>query len=32
MLPVPAYLQQFYWWAYVHPWAVRTFERGWLVN
>ncbi len=32
MLPVPAYLQEFYWWAYVHPWAVRTFERAWLVN
>ena len=32
MLPVPAYLQEFYWWAYVHPWAVRTFERHWLVN
>lgn len=32
MLPVPAYLQEFYWWAYVHPWAVRTFERDWLVN
>ena len=31
-LPVPAYLQEFYWWAYVHPWAVRTFERAWLVN
>jgi ubiquinone/menaquinone biosynthesis C-methylase UbiE len=31
-LPIPAYLQEFYWWAYVHPWAVRTFERGWLVN
>lgn len=31
-LPVPAYLQEFYWWAYVHPWAVRTFERDWLVN
>jgi len=31
-LPVPAYLQEFYWWAYVHPWAVRTFERHWLVN
>jgi ubiquinone/menaquinone biosynthesis C-methylase UbiE len=31
-LPVPAYLQEFYWWAYVHPWPVRAFERGWLVN
>jgi ubiquinone/menaquinone biosynthesis C-methylase UbiE len=31
-LPVPAYLQETYWWAYIHPWAVRIFERGWLVN
>jgi len=31
-LPVPTYLQETYWWAYVHPWAVRVFERGWLVN
>ena len=31
-LPVPAYLEETYWWAYVHPWAVRVFERGWLVN
>lgn len=29
---VPKYLQQVYWWAYVHPRAVRIFERGWLVN
>ena len=31
-LPVPAYLQETYWWAYIHPWAVRIFERAWLVN
>ena len=31
-LPVPEYLEETYWWAYVHPWAVRVFERGWLVN
>ena len=31
-LPVPSYLQETYWWAYVHPWAVRIFERHWLVN
>lgn len=31
-LPVPSYLDEFYWWAYVHPWAVHAFERGWLVN
>ncbi|HZW12646.1 MAG TPA: rhodoquinone biosynthesis methyltransferase RquA [Noviherbaspirillum sp.] len=29
---VPAYLQKVYWWAYVHPNAVRVFERDWLVN
>ena len=29
---VPAYLQETYWWAYVHPRAVRLFEREWLVN
>ena len=30
--PVPEYLQRTYWWAYVHPKAVRLFERQWLVN
>ncbi len=29
---VPAYLQETYWWAYIHPNAVRFFERQWLVN
>ncbi len=29
---VPGYLAQTYWWAYVHPRAVRVFERQWLVN
>ena len=29
---VPGYLLQTYWWAYVHPRAVRLFEREWLVN
>jgi ubiquinone/menaquinone biosynthesis C-methylase UbiE len=28
----PRYLQDTYWWAYVHPNAVRLFERQWLVN
>jgi ubiquinone/menaquinone biosynthesis C-methylase UbiE len=32
VLPVPKYLEQVYWWAYVHPKAVRVFEREWLVN
>lgn len=31
-VPVPEYLQKTYWWAYVHPNAVRVFERQWLVN
>ena len=29
---IPAYLSQTYWWAYLHPNAVRLFERQWLVN
>lgn len=29
---LPAYLQETYWWAYLHPRAVRLFERQWLVN
>jgi len=29
---VPYYLRAHYWWAYVHPRAVRVFERQWLVN
>jgi len=29
---IPAYLHETYWWAYVHPGAVRLFERQWLVN
>lgn len=29
---IPAYLEKFYWWAYVRPWAVSFFERPWLVN
>lgn len=31
-VPLPVYLQQTYWWAYLHPAAVRFFERQWLVN
>jgi ubiquinone/menaquinone biosynthesis C-methylase UbiE len=30
--PIPFYLTAHYWWAYVHPWAVKLFERQWLVN
>ena len=29
---IPAYLQKAYWWAYLHPRAIRFFERQWLVN
>ena len=29
---IPQYLHETYWWAYVHPKAVRVFERQWLVN
>lgn len=29
---IPAYLEQMYWWAYVRPWAVRLFDRQWMVE
>lgn len=29
---IPHYLETTYWWAYLHPTAVRFFEREWLVN
>lgn len=31
-LAIPPYLEQTYWWAYLHPKGVRFFERQWLVN
>jgi ubiquinone/menaquinone biosynthesis C-methylase UbiE len=31
-LAIPRYLEQVYWWAYVHPRALQVFEREWLVN
>ncbi len=31
-LKVPKYLEETYWWAYVHPTSVQIFERQWLVN
>ena len=31
-IAIPRYLAQTYWWAYVHPNAVKLFERQWLVN
>ncbi len=30
--PIPQYLSDTYWWAYLHPTAVKIFERQWLVN
>jgi ubiquinone/menaquinone biosynthesis C-methylase UbiE len=29
---VPGYLRRYYWWTYIHPNAVRFFERQWLVS
>jgi ubiquinone/menaquinone biosynthesis C-methylase UbiE len=29
---IPSYLDVHYWWAYVHPNAVRVFERQWLAS
>ena len=29
---IPSYLEETYWWAYLHPNGVRIFERQWLVN
>jgi ubiquinone/menaquinone biosynthesis C-methylase UbiE len=31
-LPVPDYLEDNYWWAYVRPRAVWFFDRQWMVN
>jgi len=31
-VPVPEYLRRHYWWAYIHPLAVKIFDRLWLVN
>ena len=31
-LAIPRYMEQVYWWAYVHPRAIHVFEREWLVN
>ena len=31
-LKIPKYLEDTYWWAYVHPTSIRIFERQWLVN
>jgi ubiquinone/menaquinone biosynthesis C-methylase UbiE len=29
---IPRYLDDTYWWAYIHPRSVLIFERQWLVN
>ncbi|CAH2600872.1 Methyltransferase domain-containing protein [Rhodovastum atsumiense] len=29
---IPDYLNEIYWWTYIHPRAIRFFERPWLVN
>lgn len=29
---IPSYLEDTYWWAYLHPRSVWLFEREWLVN
>ena len=29
---IPDYLRKTYWWAYLHPRAVKIFERQWIVN
>jgi ubiquinone/menaquinone biosynthesis C-methylase UbiE len=31
-ITIPSYLTAHYWWAYVHPMAVKLFERQWLAN
>jgi len=30
--PIPDYLQDTYWWAYLHPKSFYFFERDWVVN
>lgn len=29
---IPEYLEQVYWWAYLHPRGIRIFDRPWLTN
>ena len=31
-IQIPRYLLTHYWWAYIHPRAVKLFERQWLIN
>jgi len=30
--PIPEYLEKVYWWAYVRPYAIKFFDRPWIVN
>ncbi|MDD4616529.1 MAG: rhodoquinone biosynthesis methyltransferase RquA [Alphaproteobacteria bacterium] len=29
---VPEYVEKYYFWAYVRPWAIKFWEREWLIN
>ncbi len=29
---IPEYLEKTYWWAYVRPWAIKFWEREWLID
>lgn len=29
---VPDYLEKTYWWAYARPWAIKFWEREWLID
>jgi ubiquinone/menaquinone biosynthesis C-methylase UbiE len=31
-VPIPAYLEKTYWWAYVRPSAIAFFDHEWIVN
>jgi ubiquinone/menaquinone biosynthesis C-methylase UbiE len=31
-VPIPEYLEKVYWWAYVRPYAIKFFDRPWIVN
>ena len=31
-LPIPDYLDESYWWAYLHPNGVKFFDKTWVVN
>jgi ubiquinone/menaquinone biosynthesis C-methylase UbiE len=32
VVPIPAYLEETYWWAYVRPQAIAFFDHEWIVN